>query len=654
MPRLNVPKTRRACDGSVHLRYVYLLAQTAERYLRSAHLSSDQGSATLHVIAWEQGRERILSYPVAADGGSLGEAEAGPWHEAILGLSDRDPSRPCESILDEHRARDGDWAVSIEHQGDHSAVWVSYAGEPRQCVWSATGMAACPDIAATEGGAWVAFHHNLREDTLQPDVSKWISLRFISSAGEVFAPSAPMTDLNRDLDGEEQGFEFPRILVSDNGALSLFGRGSHDFWRQDLSADGFSPRISLTDGIWGSRGRRIAAAFLPGGDVLVAHRERKGIHLQTLAGPEGGKPSLVPCIVQTPPAQAGHGSRSAREGDPMLKHDRVTLFGDIQQHSAHSDGVGCADEAYLRARHRYGDDFVALTDHESFLGKRTGPGEWEYLQQVALHHDDPGNFVSIIAYEWTGKRYPGPGHKCVYLPEPGIPIVSRDDVPEGRELVSAVHAQGGIASPHHIGWTGCDEPGHIAAGQPVWEICSCHGCYEYPDHPLGQRGDLHDQLVDAMLKRGHRFGFTAASDSHGLLWHHGECRKRDPYRTGLTAVQATEFTRQAVLEAIKTRRCYATSGAHILLDFRVNDEPMGSELPDCAAFDTVTEVVGTSPVEKIELVGPEGVLAQQQGDGDRMVFHARLEGTPYVYARVTQEDGEMAWSSPVFFGPAKL
>ena len=338
----------------------------------------------------------------------------------------------------------------------------------------------------------------------------------------------------------------------------------------------------------------------------------------------------------------------------MTKHDRITLFGDIQQHSAHSDGVGCADEAYLRARHRYGDDFVALTDHESFLGKRTGPGEWEYLQQVALHHDDPGNFVSIIAYEWTGKRYPGPGHKCVYLPEPGIPIVSRDDVPEGRELVSAVHAQGGISSPHHIGWTGCDEPGHIAAGQPVWEICSCHGCYEYPDHPLGQRGDLHDQLVDAMLKRGHRFGFTAASDSHGLLWHHGECRKRDPYRTGLTAVQATEFTRQAVLEAIKTRRCYATSGAHILLDFRVNDQPMGSELPDCAAFDTATEVVGTSSVEKIELVGPEGVLAHQQGDGDQMVFHARLEATPYVYARVTQTDGEMAWSSPVFFGPAKL
>ena len=45
------------------------------------------------------------------------------------------------------------------------------------------------------------------------------------------------------------------------------------------------------------------------------------------------------------------------------------FFGDIQQHSAHSDGVGSADETYLRARYRYGDDFAALTDHESFLGK---------------------------------------------------------------------------------------------------------------------------------------------------------------------------------------------------------------------------------------------------------------------------------------------
>ena len=110
---------------------------------------------------------------------------------------------------------------------------------------------------------------------------------------------------------------------------------------------------------------------------------------------------------------------------------------------------------------------MALTDHESFLGKRTGPGEWEYLQRVAERYDEPGSFATLYAYEWTGKMYPGPGHKCVYFPRRGVPLVSRDDVPEGSELVQRVQELGGFSSPHHIGWTGADEPGHDDQGQPA-------------------------------------------------------------------------------------------------------------------------------------------------------------------------------------------
>ena len=42
--------------------------------------------------------------------------------------------------------------------------------------------------------------------------------------------------------------------------------------------------------------------------------------------------------------------------------------------------------------------FAALTDHESFLGKRIGPGEWAYLQAVTERHNDPGEFATIVAY----------------------------------------------------------------------------------------------------------------------------------------------------------------------------------------------------------------------------------------------------------------
>ena len=627
------------------------LPQTPDRYLRSPRFRRDSDGLWLVVIAWEtsdEGGERVVRWPVAADG-SLGDAEQGPSVEGIETLDSS--GAPAAAEAEQWASAEGR-TVRVTNAEGIAEVWLE--GAERTLVWRARGMAAAPAVALAPGGTWVAWHHDVREDDGRRDVAKWIALRFVSDAGEVLEPVAAMTDRDRDRHGEEQSFEFPCLVVTEGGAVALFGRGSHDFWRQDLSADGFSPRRSLTDGSWGSRGRRVVAAALDDGRLLVARRDRRAIELDVQEAPSGGAPELKPATVDWTAEQPSVTAIAPRP-DPAERRGLRTFFGDIQQHSAHSDGVGSAEEVYLRARDRYGDDFVALTDHESFLGKRTGPGEWRYLQEVADAFETPGRFATLLAYEWTGKMYPGPGHKCVYLPERDLPIVSRDDVPEGRELVRRIAGLGGWAAPHHIGWTGCDEAGHDPVGQPTWEICSCHGCYEHADHPLGMRGEHTDQLADVMLRKGHRFGFTASSDSHGLLWHHGEARKRDPYRTGLTAVQAPELSREAIFGALKARRCYATSGAKILLDFTVDGEPMGSELGggrSANEHQIVGQAVGTGPLRRIELVGADGVLAEGEVDGDQGTLETRVAfpAPGYAYLRVVQEDGEMAWSSPVFSG----
>jgi hypothetical protein len=158
-------------------------------------------------------------------------------------------------------------------------------------------------------------------------------------------------------------------------------------------------------------------------------------------------------------------------------------------------------------------------------------------------------------------------------------------------------------------------------------------------------------MVDAALARGLRFGFIANSDSHGLLWHHGESRKRDPFRTGLTAVQARQRTRDAILGAIRERRCYATSGAHILLDVRAGDAPMGSEVEEAGPHEVEVVAHGTTRLRRVELVTSDGVIASDTATEERSELRAWVRDARYVYARVTQEDGEMAWSSPIFFGP---
>lgn len=641
-----------------------LIAHAEDRYLRSPRLvSAGENRATLYVIAYfptpfrdltttpSMGEEQVLCFTVNGEGEAIEWEAVGDVRAGIARLqpggSDDPHHYTHEGNLPEHADRDGDCVVRVAHEAGRSRVTLTW-GTQNVTVFDGSGMAAAPTVRLDPrgDGAWVAFHHNLREDTNTPDIAKWIALRFVSRAGEVLEPDCPMLDRDRDAAGEEQSFEYPAIEVGADGALAIFGRGSHDYFRQDVTAEGFGPRQSLTDGVWGSRGRRIGTCTLHDGAVLVAHRERKGIEVQRLSAVEGYRPPLRPAVVRVgetkPSAPRSLGARM-RTFD-----ERITFFGDIQQHSAHSDGVGSAEEAYLRARDHYGDDFVALTDHESFLGKRTGPGEWTYLQDVADAFERPGRFSTLIAYEWTGKMYPGPGHKCVYLPKRDMRLISRDELPEGRDIVQAIKRMGGMTSPHHIGWTGCDEEGHDPEGQPVWEICSCHGCYEHPEHPLGQRGEHTHQLVDAMLRKGLRFGFSASSDSHGLLYHHGEARKRDPYRTGLTAVQCGELSRSKIFEAIAARRCYATSGAKIELDFHTDGHPMGSELV-AGARTFEARCIGTTDVTRLEFVTSSGVVAQTEGQGVHATLSAEVSAS-YVYARVVQRDGEMAWSSPIFMG----
>ncbi len=637
-----------------------LLPQSPERYLRAPRLiAHDSGAgATLHVIAWEAGKprapetsqgERVLRFRLDSAGEVLGE-DAGPLLPSVMALAAESPE-PCEDSAALLTAVDPATSarVTVEHAGGLSRVWLTLPNAERVLVFEAACMVAGPAVLSGPEGHLVAFHHDLREDRLETDVAKWIALRLVRDSGEVLEPAAAMTDRDRDRADVEQSFEFPALAVGPRGAVALFGRGSHNFWRQDLDATGFHARVPLSDGEWGSRGRWVTVAAVQdqhGPRLLTAQRDRRGVLVQSLEAPLGAAPAWVHAEVRphvTPVSLVTH----AEGADPAQAHGLHTYFGDIQQHSAHSDGVGSADEVYLRARYRYDDDFVALTDHESFLGKRTGPGEWAYLQDVADRFDEPGAFTTLIAYEWTGKMYPGPGHKCVYLPRRGLPLVSRDDLPEGGDLVRAVRELGGIASPHHIGWTGCDEPGHDPEGQPVWEICSCHGCYEHADHPLGMRGEHVHQLADVMLKKGLRFGFTASSDSHGLLYHHGEARKRDPYRTGLTAVQAPALTRDAVFEALRTRRCYGTSGAKILLDMRVDGEPMGSTLRRSGPVTVSARAHGESSVARLELITRDGVVASAEGNGRDAQLEAEVTAD-YVYARVVQHDGEMAWASPVF------
>jgi hypothetical protein len=191
--------------------------------------------------------------------------------------------------------------------------------------------------------------------------------------------------------------------------------------------------------------------------------------------------------------------------------------------------------------------------------------------------------------------------------------------------------------------------------QRLVEICSLWG--------ISESGGVHS--VQYALSRGHRLGFIGGTDTHfGQPGHgsHGVNEGR-----GLAAVYAGELTRPAIFDALRDRHCYATTGDRVLLNFRVNDARMGEEveIPVDMPRKIAVRAEGTGIIEKVEIIRNNQVVytyaervlsAEFEWEDDtplsQIAIPPAYEGdVPFVfyYCRLTQENRQMAWSSPVWF-----
>lgn len=547
-------------------------------------------------------------------------------------------------------------SLAVTATGEVIAAWaeagriafcrVTPDGEPGP-VSHVAGHGAHQDAPAVcalgDGSAAVAWHSRARGDG--SDVVAWLGVATVAGDGTVSDMSPAPRDVAAQASSDiDQGWELPALAEALGGGLWLAGRSSHNFWSAHHDGAGWSSRTPLSAPGWGGRGRRIALAATADG-MVCAHREPDGIAITRLdparSGPEAE--NLAPSA--SPPS---------RPSSPRPPAD--ILFGDLHQHTAHSDGLGTAEELYLLARTGRALDFAAVTDHDRFCRRAIGPATWRYLCDVANAEHDPGRFVTFCAYEMTGPRYPGFGHKCVYFADRVPERVPEKDV---DTVFACLRELGGLCAPHHVAWTGMDAEHHDPEVQPVWEIFSVHGCYEHAGasakFPPRQDCILPGQFVSDALEAGLRFGFIASTDSHGLLWHHGISPKRDPFSSGLAAVCGAERTRDSILDAIRARRTYATTGAKIRLRVELDGAGMGEALPADVRGDLGIDVEGTAAIQSITVVSRQTQRVLDASGKDRVEVRApvaRGDRLPwdYVYVRITQEDGEMAWSSPIWFG----
>ena len=352
-------------------------------------------------------------------------------------------------------------------------------------------------------------------------------------------------------------------------------------------------------------------------------------------------------------------------------------YGDLHGHLLMDDGhVGSPDQYYTFARDRRGIDFVALTPHteaHKFL-----ISEITWVQRMAKAFNQPGRFVAFSGFEWSQGDYklPREGHKHLIFESDDHPtVISVDgDADTVTELNRFLHTTDGIMFAHHL-------PRAISGGtrwdvidtrvEPDSEIVSHWGRGEYYGNPGHTVMEVHGASLQDGWATGLQLGVVGGSDNHDLY---------SERETALTVVFAPSLNRRDILDALRERRCYATSGEPIYLDFQINGHLMGSKITAHRAPSLQVHVIGTAPLEKIEIVKhveggpyPFPVVASvfPKTKEYRLTWNdEQFDADAMYYVRVTQPKdpaisevkrlgsasaklassfpNEMAWSSPIW------
>lgn len=302
----------------------------------------------------------------------------------------------------------------------------------------------------------------------------------------------------------------------------------------------------------------------------------------------------------------------ARRESMALREDGAPwklFWGDLHNHNAVGYGIGSLERSIELAQGHL--DFFAFTGHASWhdIPKIRGNRQTKWLNGFKAHSDhwpktrrlireaNSDEFVTFLAYEWHSSRF---GDYCMIFPKDHEELFLPDHVNKLLDYAQANHA---LAVPHHIsyrrGFRGANFDFFRPEVSPIVEVYSEHGCsindhssLPYIRHSHGGRST--ENTVEYQLAQGRRFGFVASTDTHrGYPGAYGE---------GVLGVWARDLSRQALMEAFRARRTFASTGARIGLEFTLNGQPMGSELPETADRELDVRVEAQDALAAVEVI----------------------------------------------------
>lgn len=306
-------------------------------------------------------------------------------------------------------------------------------------------------------------------------------------------------------------------------------------------------------------------------------------------------------------------------------------FGRLHGHTCFSDGNLTPEEVFAAARAE-GMDFCGITDHGDSLTRE----RWDAGRAAAGDGED---FLALWGYEMSWPEEMQLGHigtfgTADFAGWQEEPYRTYDNALENYYAALADMPES-VSQFHHPGALYGDFKGFAYVSEEADEAVALL-------EVVGGEGRCYD-------------AYTAALDAgwHVAPTNNGDSRQPDS--GGRTAVVLESLSEENLLSALKDRRVYATEDNDLEITYALNGFPMGTRLEKRQVGETLTltATLGDKTDETIGLVeviaGGGAVLAEETPETNPARVEFSLPGNQaYYYLRITQPDGEMAVTAPVW------
>lgn len=362
------------------------------------------------------------------------------------------------------------------------------------------------------------------------------------------------------------------------------------------------------------------------------------------------------------------------------ENSRHLFWGVLHGESERIDSTENIENCLRHFRDDKAANFYGVSPFES--QEETSNDTWKNIVQNVAEFDESDRFTTFLGMQWEGESGEEGVRQFIYTKDAKQILRKKD--PKYTSLKKIYKS----FSPKEIISIPCFTMGkgheyNFKDFNPeferVVEIYNAWGSNECTKKEGNQRSistsgkvginESAEGAVQKALMNNCRFGFVAGGlDDRGVYADLFE-GDQEQYSPGLTAIIANEHSRNALSDALYNRSCYATTGERIILGLYLAGMPMGSETSTGTKHGLRINrhlsgyVAGTAPIKKLEIIRNGKVIKTFESDTywleftyddmtpiEKVVIDAKDKKPSFVYyyIRFTQEDGHMAWSSPIW------